>query len=452
MKERKLDKKFILWGIESVGEGWISIVSSTYLAMFMTDIALIPLALVSGAMFIMSISDLILASSAGAIISMLRAGKWGRLRSYLLIAPPFAVVFYIMHFISIPNRALLSAIIITIGFVAARVFHNLTYAANISLINVIAKDQDDKNRLSSQRMIGSNAGRMLGNYLTPTIVVVFASTFGERTLYPLIMIGAGIIYIATNLVHFSLSKGFETASSNSEVTNDCDKLSIKAVFLILSRNPQLLVTMIIDLSSNVAALVLPSIAVYYYKYVAARPDLTALHMLTIGLAGMAGSMLVRAIGPKVKDPRKFLLVAYPFIALFLFCTRFVAGSPYFFMAFNVLVHGITGTTQTFELSLYMDNVTYTKYKTGKDANALIMGISGVTVKIASVIKSVMIPFVLMSSGYVAGRVTEQAKASIVNAYSIIPSIIPLIGFFLLKFCYKLTKEKMEAIRAASKTT
>ena len=452
MEKQKLGGKYLLWGVESIGEGWIGIVSSTYLAMFMTDIALIPLALVSGAMLIMSISDLLLATSAGAIISMMRPGKWGRLRTYLLLAPPFTVIFYIMHFVSVPNQALLTAVIITVGFIAARFFYNLVYAANVSLINVIAKDQENKNRLSSQRMIGSNAGRMLGNYLTPTIVVALAAAFSERTLYPFMMIGAGIIYIITNLVHFSLSKGYETASDNIKVTNDYEKLSIKAVFTILSKNPQLLVTMIIDLSSNVAALVLPSIAVYYYKYVAARPDLTAMHMLAIGLAGMAGSMIVRAIGPKVKDPRKFLLAVYPFVAIFLFGTRFVASNPYLFMAFNVMVHGLTGTTQTFELSLYMDNVTYTKYKTGKDANALIMGISGVTVKIAEVLKSVMIPFVLMTSGYVAGKATEQVKVSIINAYSIIPAIIPIIGFLLLKFFYKLTVEKMNAIRAEEKIT
>ncbi len=451
MQNSKLDRKFLLWGVESVGEGWITMISSTYLAIFMTDVALLPLALISGAMLIMSICDFIFASSAGAVISMLRPGKWGRLRTYILICPPLTVVFYIIHFVSVPGSALLSAVIITFGFVAAKLFQNLSYTANVSLINVIARNQEEKNRLSSQRMIGSNAGRMLGNYLTPTIVVALAASLSERLLYPLIVIGSGVVYIATNLVHFRLSKGFEEFSENNPAEKDGDTLSLKAVFKVLSSNFQLLVTLIIDLSSNVAALVLPSVAVYYYKYVALRPDLTALHMLVIGIAGMSGSLLVRIIGCKVKDPRKFLLVVYPLIAVFLFCTRFVAGSVLLFMAFNFVVHGLTGTTQTFELSLYMDNVIYTKYKTGKDANAIIMGLSGVTVRLANILKSVLIPFALMTSGYVAGKVTPAVKASIINTYSIIPAIIPLIGFIFLKFFYKLTKEKMEEIKTGAKS-
>jgi len=442
------EKKFLLWGIESIGGGWIAIISSTYLAVFMTDIALIPLGLVSAAMLIMSISDFILASSAGAVISMIRPKKWGRLRSYLLICPPLATVFYVVHFISVPNNPLLSTVIITAGFIGAKVLFNLGYAANVALIPVIAKDQGTKTRLSSQRMIGSNAGRMLGNYLTPTIVLALAATVGERKLYPLIMLGAGVVYIISNLVHFALSKGYETVCDSGGAKKDDDTLSFKTVVSMLVKNPQLLVTLIIDLSSNVAALVLPTFAVYYYKYVAERPDLTATHMLLIGLAGISGSLIVRIAGSKIRSPKKALLIIYPIVAGILFCTRFVANNIHLFMAFNIVVHGITGMTQPFELSLYMDNVIYMKHKTGRNANALIMGLSGVTVKIANIIKSVLIPFALMTSGYVAGTVTPEVKASIITAYSTIPAIIPIIGFILLKFFYKLTSEKINERSAA----
>lgn len=120
------------------------------------------------------------------------------------------------------------------------------------------------------------------------------------------------------------------------------------------------------------------------------------------------------------------------------------------MAFNVIVHGATGMTQPFELSLYMDNVAYTKYKTGRNATALIMGISGVTVKIANIIKSVLIPFALITAGYVAGTVTPEVKASIISAYSTIPAIIPLVGFVLLKFFYKLSDARLKEMAASSK--
>ncbi len=428
------EKRLLLWGIESAGEGLLATISNTYLAIFMTDVAMIPLGLTSAVMLIMSVSDWIFAMFAGAVISMVPPGRWGRLRSYLLCCPAFVAVFYTLHFLSVPNAPVLSAIIITAGFILAKIPYNLIYVANVSLINVIAKDQAAKNRLSSQRMIFSNLGRMGANSLAPILVLLLAGRLGERIVYPIIMAGGGLLYVLTNLIHFVLSKGYENSSSSvSAEDEDAGSLSFGAVLEILFTHSRVLVTVVIDLTSNVASLVLPPLAAYYYKYVAEAPNLVPIHMALTGAAAIGGSLFVRAFGSHVKRPRKALLAIYPTIALFLFLTRFGSENVSLFLACNILVHGLTGTTQSFELSLYMDDVAYVQKRTGKDANALIMGISGVTVKIANIIKSVTVPLSLSIAGYVPGVVTEAVKSSIINAYSIVPALIPLLGFLLLYF-------------------
>ncbi|MCI8474022.1 MAG: hypothetical protein HFF07_01640 [Oscillospiraceae bacterium] len=428
------EKRLLLWGIESAGEGLLATISNTYLAIFMTDVAMIPLGLTSAVMLIMSVSDWIFAMFAGAVISMVPPGRWGRLRSYLLCCPAFVAVFYTLHFLSVPNAPVLSAIIITAGFILAKIPYNLIYVANVSLINVIAKDQAAKNRLSSQRMIFSNLGRMGANSLVPILVLLLAGRLGERIVYPIIMAGGGLLYVLTNLIHFVLSKGYENSSSSvSAEDEDAGSLSFGAVLEILFTHSRVLVTVVIDLTSNVASLVLPPLAAYYYKYVAEAPNLVPIHMALTGAAAIGGSLFVRAFGSHVKRPRKALLAIYPTIALFLFLTRFGNENVSLFLACNILVHGLTGTTQSFELSLYMDDVAYVQKRTGKDANALIMGISGVTVKIANIIKSVTVPLSLSIAGYVPGVVTEAVKSSIINAYSIVPALIPLLGFLLLYF-------------------
>lgn len=441
MDRTRSTRGFWLWGAESVGEGLIATVSSTYIAIYMTDIALIPLGIVTAAMLIMSISDFVMAASAGAIISMTKPGRWGRLRTYLILCPPIAALFYVLHFISIPGTPWLSAVIITGSFIAAKLVYNLVYVANVSLIPVISKDQATKNKFSSQRMVCSNAGRMIANSATPAIIALLVGRFSEQLLYPSIMLGAGIIYIITNYIHFWISKGFESQSDNSQQSKK-DTLSLKTVLKTLATNPQLLITLIIDLASNVASIVLPSLAVYYYKYVLQRPELTSLHMLLTGIAAICGALSVRALGSKIKDTRKALLIIYPIVGAGIFMTRFCSGNVAAFMALNFIVHGLTGTTQPFELSLYMNNVTHIKRKTGNDVNALVMGLSGVTVKLANVLKSVMIPFTLSLSGYVADNATAAVEKSIINAYSILPAIIPMVGLIFLKFFYKLSDENM----------
>lgn len=431
--KKKLGKKYMLWGIADVGEGLVAFISGTYLSFFMTDVALIPLSITSVAMFVMSASDFILASTAGTLILMLPEGRWGRLRSYLLVCPVIAAVFFVIHFISFGNNIIITALVITAAYILARCMYNLTFVANLSLINVIATNQTEKNQLSSQRMIGSNLGRMLANTVTPVLITLFAVQYSERALYPMIMAGGGVIYILFNWVHFWL------AGNREKAANDYSELKLRDVFSALVTNAQLFVIVLIDLTSNVTSIVLPALAVYYYKYVFQQPQLTALHMLLTGVAALGGAMLVRIAGSKIQSPRKILLFVYPIIAIFIFGTRFCTWSPFLFMGANIIFHGLTGTTQPFELSLYMDNVTYIKNNTGKDMNSLVMGFSNMTVKIANIIKSLLIPITLMLSGYVAGEANEAVKLAIINAYSIFPMLFPLLGFFLLRFCYKLTK-------------
>lgn len=440
----RLGHKFLLWGTADIGEGIVTTISNTYLTLFMTDVAYLPLGVISVSMLAMSIGDLVLALITGFIFSLIPVMRWGKLRSYLLLAPPLAAIFFTLHFCFFPGRPILSAVIITLGYLLARAFYNMSYAANLSLINVIAQDQSSRTRLTSQKMMGANAGKLLGNYLTPVIVTALALKVSERMLYPVIILGAGLFFIAMNLIHFKLSKGCE---SKSAAVGEEEQFTLRQMTGCLLRNPQLLITVIIDLTSNVAVLVLPSLAVYYYRCVAEDASLIPIHMLLVGIASLAGSFLVRLLSTKITDPRKVLLMIYPLVGLFLFATRFSQNHAYVFMGLNVVVHGLTGMTQPFELSLYMDNVIYTRHKTGEDLNSLIMSISSVTVKLANILKSVLIPLALTSAGYVAGVITPELKRAILHAFSTIPAIIPIIGFLMLKFFYKLTKQTMDQIEA-----
>ena len=66
-----------------------------------------------------------------------------------------------------------------------------------------------------------------------------------------------------------------------------------------------------------------------------------------------------------------------------------------------------------------------------------MGLSNLPVKFAGIVKSTLIPFVLMLSGYVANAdPTPAMQRAIVNAYTLVPAIFPAMGILLLGFVYK----------------
>ena len=108
---------------------------------------------------------------------------------------------------------------------------------------------------------------------------------------------------------------------------------------------------------------------------------------------------------------------------------------------------LSGTTQPYELGFYADNVIYTKWKTLESANSLIMGISILPLKLATVIKSVLISTVLMCGGYVANvKPTIEFQHVLINAYSLIPASIAILGFIILGFIYKLSDEKVKEMK------
>ena len=64
------------------------------------------------------------------------------------------------------------------------------------------------------------------------------------------------------------------------------------------------------------------------------------------------------------------------------------------------------------------------------------------VKFASIIKSTLIPFTLMAVGYVANaEPTPEMQKAIINAYTLIPMLFPILGFVLLKFFWKSGQEE-----------
>ncbi len=440
------DKKLRFWGAADIGEGFISTVTNTYFSMFLTDVALLPLGLVSVVMMATSVFDFVAAPIAGALIAMVRPGKWGRQRSWFVYMPIITTIAFTLCFIPL-SSPIVAAICITLGFCVGRGTYNVTWAANLSLIGIIADTPDARTKLTSQRMAGFNIGKLSSGYVTPVIVAAVAVWLGEKYSYSVMMFIAGIVLAAGYAVHFALSKGYEKDASVTTESDEEPKVGLKEIVVALVTNPQLLVTVCVDLTSNMGSFLLPALATYYYKYVAQDNNLLALHMLLTGFGGLIGTLIIRAVGNKVKDHRRLLLCVYPVIAAILFSCRFVAGIPVAFLALNIVYQIITGVTQPLELQLYMDNVIYHKYKTGVDANSFIMSMCNVSVKFATMLKSVIIPFVLMTAGYVAGaEPTEALKQGIVNAYTIIPAIIPLVGFVMLKFFYKLTKPEVERMK------
>ena len=103
------DFKKHFWGIGNIGEGFVSMVTSTYFIIFLTDTAMLPLGLVSVITLIGSILDFVLVPVSGALLVSTKPMRWGRYRSWLLVCPPLVVLFYILCFTVVQSSQILTA-------------------------------------------------------------------------------------------------------------------------------------------------------------------------------------------------------------------------------------------------------------------------------------------------------------------------------------------------------
>ncbi|MCR3922355.1 MAG: MFS transporter, partial [Firmicutes bacterium] len=105
------------YGIGDMGFSLMTSVELFFFVFFLTNVAQFSLAMVAVIGSVTSIVDAILSPFYGAIISGTKPLRWGRNRSWLLIAPPLVVVLFMFQFTRIGPTELISAVIVSLGFI-----------------------------------------------------------------------------------------------------------------------------------------------------------------------------------------------------------------------------------------------------------------------------------------------------------------------------------------------
>ena len=437
------------WGIGNLFFAIMTGIETAYFTAFLTDAIKFPLVLSNTIMLVTSTIDFLISPFAGIIISSTKAMKWGKIRSWVKLCPPLIVLFYTLEFAGI-NNAPSGAVFTIAAFTMTHLLWNLADAANISLISVIAPDGPDRLHLNSRRMMGSSGGRMLSSYVVPYILVFYASMVKEqRYLYMLMAFTASVLMWVGFTVHFKLSEGYETTDTKYETRT---QLGAKDIWAVISNNRHLAAIFISDLTSNLGGVVLPSLAYYYYNYVLQQPALLPIHMLSTGLGSFFGSWLIGKImkRPDLKKPT--LMCIYLIVSCFMFSVYLYAFNAYVFIAMMTLMQVFQGMCQPMEADLYIDTAIYHEWKTGKNALGFIVGLMALPVKISVIIKSVIISVAFTAIGYVAGmEITPAVQQGLINAYVIVPGIIPLLGFCTMGLFYKLKPSEVSKMQKEIET-
>jgi Na+/melibiose symporter-like transporter len=148
------------------------------------------------------------------------------------------------------------------------------------------------------------------------------------------------------------------------------------------------------------------------------------------------------------DRRKVLYFLYPFIAIFMFSSRFCIGNAWLFIGSVALTMFFQGTTNPVENTLYYDVGVIAQAKMGKDPTATFIALSQLAPRISGIIRGVVFSVLFVSLNYDASQpMTEAIKAGFVNAFSLVNCFIPIAGWIALVFFYKITPDRVAKARA-----
>lgn len=440
------------YGIGDMCFNLMTSVYSYYLVFYLNTVAQLSLPHISLLMAISSTFDSASSWLYGAVINSTKPMKWGRYRSWLIVTSwilPFTSFF--MYF-RIGKSDSVAFVFFLIAQLAARIVQNFAYTANVALISVVPKNADDRIAMSSSRATWNNAAKFAWSYLGVPFLAVLAAAVGEAYSYATL---AGILGFTTFIgyfIHFKITKGYET-TGEEERTNAAmakrSRTSVVDLLKTLFTNPPLLALVVADLAKWLFNFVVAGTVIYYFTYIALNKDLQAYYTLIIAFMAVFGALGSRYIGQKLSG-RKTMIWFYLAMAALLIVARFMYTNVWGVIALVSIAQFGYGCIYSCSSALYADTAVYAEWKTGKNASGWIMGLTNVPIKIASLLKSVVLPAALALSGFSESVAVEDAtdamRAGIANTLLVMPAAMLLVGAVVLIFLYRLPKSRVEAMQ------
>ncbi|MDR1206640.1 MAG: MFS transporter [Peptococcaceae bacterium] len=437
------------WGIGEFGESIGTMMGMMYGVFFLTDIVLVPPALLAVTTMLGSVASFVLTPVAGMIIDGTKPMKWGKLRSFVLVFPLIFLLLSPFSFISWGHPTVTALIICFTGMIGGLVYTTMV-TANVSLIPSMCAYDEEANALTSNRMIYASLGRMFGGYIAPVIIMAAIATLGNSS-YLVLHIAFTLFLFCCYLVIFRLSKGYEGNGAASVKISE-ERLTIKDMVTAVRITPEIVPLMIADITSSLGSFLMPSLVIYMFTYVVedgAQLGMMAIYNLVVGIVGTLGAYFSRWMMKVIPDKRYVLYITYLPIAGFVFLTRFFVGNVFIFIVLVAIMTFFMWITQPPETALYYDIAVIAEAKMGKNPIGIFLALAQYAPRVAGIINGIVLSTLFVSMGYDPTKpITEGIKMGFINAFSLVTCVIPILGWLAMFFFFKVTPARVAQAREA----
>lgn len=439
------------YGVGDLGFSLMTSVELFLFVFFLTNVAKFSLPMVALIGSITSIVDAVLSPFYGAIISGTKPLKWGRNRSWMLIAPPVVVVLYMFQYTRIGPEPVAAAIICA-GFILSHIVWNIAWVGNVSLIPVLASTPEERSLLASRRAFYTSLSGVFFSYIGSPLAIYLGKVTGNPVLgYTLL---AGLMAFGMMVgywIVFKITDGYEPVETETNTAAAAaSRVTVGDMLRTLFQNPPLMVLLLGDFFRYMITFIMTAAAAYYFTYVAQNMKLFPTYLLIGAIAQVLGAYLAGPLA-KALSTRTASILGLFSLAASLILSKFVAMNITLFFIVVFIARLFMGLLAAVMVSLYSDVSVYGEWKTGKNASPFVMGLMNLSLKTAIISRGTIIPMVLAAAGFVAGADPKTAslalKTAVINVFVFIPGIFALISGVIIAVGYRLTREKLVAYQA-----
>ena len=436
---KSLKKSVInLYGLPSFGFQLFVSMEIFFFAAFLTDYAKIPVAMAGTVLMVTSIFDIFWVPTAGVILEKSNM-RWGRYRSWLLVGPPLAMLFFILQFAKIGDPTL-NAVLISVGFIVSHLIWNIFYAGHIAMNNSMTTVREERISMASSRGMFNAIGALVFSIVGAKSISLLGG--GDKALgCTLTVVISGVLMILCYWVLFTLTKAYAYHPDANAQAEDKDKMSIGEMLQQIVVNPPLIGLMLAELGRYLGRFIIFGMAFYYFKYVVNNLAVIAIFFTGLNVVSFFGAMATAPIAKRIGEKNTYIASLSLFITGLMIVWLMPMNHVSFIVVMFVAYLGY-GMPDTLGVAMYSATVDYGEWKTGKNARGFIMSLISFPIKSAVFIRSVVITSVLVSAGYVADMApTPELISGIKNGIALVPAVFIGVGLIIILFLYRITPEK-----------
>nr|NJM02065.1 MFS transporter [Desulfobacula sp.] len=443
-RKKTLKKSVInLYGLPSFGFQLFVNMEIFFFAAFLTDYAKIPVAIAGTVLMVTSIFDIVWVPTAGVILEK-SSMRWGRYRSWLLVGPPLAAVFFVLQFSKIGDPTI-NAVLISVGFIISHLIWNIFYAGHIAMNNSMTMDREERISMASNRGMFNSLGSICFSMVGAKSIQLLGG--GNQALgCTLTVIVSGILMTLCYWTLFSITKDYAYHSAGQPQAQATDKMGIGEMFKQIIVNPPLIGLMLAELGRYLGRFVIFGMAFYYFKYVVTNLSVIAVFFTGLNVVCFFGAMATAPLAKKFGERNIYVLSLSLFIIGLLTVWALPMNHVSFMVVMFVAYLGY-GMPDALGVAMYSATVDYGEWKTGKNARGFIMSLISFPIKTAIFVRSVVITGVLVSAGYVADMApTPELISGIKNGIALIPALFIGAGLIIILALYRITPESQKRMQ------